>query len=95
MVTYSFVVDNTAQVPIVAQSNAHEIEIYENDQAGSTDYIIYAPLASSPAVTRPAGTKTEIRPSIGATHQPFFIVGQIVGYVKTISGSITMAQVEN
>ena len=93
MITHTFAVDTTAQQPITAQGMSAEIEIYENDQAGTGDYFVYAPYSSSDAVTRPAGSKTTFRPNgPGRSH---FVTGQIVGYVKMVSGSVTFVQVEN
>ena len=92
MTTYSFVVSNSGPVAVVSQGTPSEILIMENDQAGTTDYTVQAPTLSNAAVTRPAGSQTRFTPQgLGIK---YFYAGQIVGYVQTIAGSITMVQME-
>ena len=92
MLTYSQTVDAIgAPEQIVAQSVCKKIVIYENAQAGTLDYIWRAPNAASPAVTRPAGSKTEFAAPGGAWFKP----GDIVAYVETVSGSFVLVQEES
>ncbi len=90
MKTSTFTVDNLGDPePIVAQSYAHEIEIYENAQAGNTDYDVFAPDKAAVPVRRPAGAKTLLKSPAG------FHPGQIAGYVgAATAGTYTFAQEE-
>lgn len=87
--TKTFTVDAAGDPePIIVQSYCMKVVIYENNQAGTTDYILHAPLMTSTGVTKPAGSKAEV--SRGYRYEP----GQIAGYVETVSGSVTFAQEE-
>lgn len=87
--TKTFTVDNAGNPePIQVQSYCRSVTIYENNQAGTTDYILHIPAMGSSGVTKPAGSKAVI--SRDAQWYP----GDIVGYVETVSGSVTFAQEE-
>jgi len=87
--TYTFDVDNSGTPEsIVTQSFCNRIIIYENDQNGTTDYVLRYPSSSSPAITRPAGSKTEITLN-GKTQ-----AGNTVGFIATVTGTVTFAQEE-
>jgi hypothetical protein len=87
--TKTFTVDNAGSPePIQVQSYCRQVTIYENNQAGTTDYIVHVPSAVSAGVTKPAGSKAII--SDGTRYSP----GDTIGYVETVSGSVTFAQEE-
>jgi hypothetical protein len=87
--TKTFTVDAAGNPePITVQSYCMKVVIYEDAQAGTTDYILHVPAMASSGVTKPAGSKAEI--SRGERYVP----GDIVGYVETVSGSVTFAQEE-
>jgi hypothetical protein len=66
------------------------ITVFENAQAGTADYDVYAPLINSAPIRKPAGSKHEFRAQ--GTYR--FSEGEIVGYLAAASGSMTFAQVE-
>lgn len=64
------------------------ITVYEDDQAGTTDYYVSRTGQDSDKVTKPAGSKKEFK----ANH--LYYINDVVGYIKTASGSVTFAQEE-
>lgn len=92
MQTKTFPVTNAAFVDLTVTSYCAKITIYENDQAGTSDYIVAAPTSADQQITRPSGSKTELHPSNGAIQ---FSPGQVVGAMKTVAaGPITFCQEE-
>lgn len=88
MTTFTFTTDAAdADEEIIAHSYCSRIVIYENGQAGTADYLLRMPKSYSPQITRPAGSKTEIS---GKTFSP----NEVVGYIASATGSLTMAQEE-
>lgn len=77
--------------PIIISVSCAIVVIYENGQVATTDYRVMAPNSASPAVLRPAGAKTEFRAPWGS----MFREGQTIGYVETVSGTVTFAQEED
>ena len=89
--TYSFTVDAITLVPITVQSDeCFSVEIMEDNQAGTSDYVVRMPTAADSVVTRPAGSRT----AIPASRRGRYLQGNIIGYTKTSSGSWTMVQIE-
>lgn len=91
--TYTFSVDasgNDEQVVIQSASGATRVVVYENNQAGTADYLIRMPTSTSPQVTRPAGSKTEF---FSAKDERFYS-GQTVAFISTASGTLTFIQEE-
>lgn len=88
--TKTFTVDSSGNPePIIVQSYCTTVVIYENDQAGTTDYILHLPDMTSPGVTKPAGSKAEIVRAYN------WYPGQTIGYVEAVTaGSYTFAQEE-
>jgi hypothetical protein len=62
--------------------------VYEDAQAGTTDYYVSGIGADSDKVTKPAGSKVEFE------NPTCFAVGATVGYIKTASGSVDFASEE-
>jgi hypothetical protein len=88
--TFTFTVDAVGDPEaVVAQSDCMEITVYENDQAGTADYLVRVPFKASPAVTKPAGTKYIFRKGGSG-----FSKGSVAGYVEMVTGSVTFAQEE-
>ena len=86
----TFTVDAIALVAITAETQCAAVELMEDNQAGTSDYVIRIPDQTDDAVTRPAGSRTLIE----AKRRGQFLAGDIVGYTKTVSGSWTMCQLE-
>lgn len=92
MKTFAFTTDSSApDEAIVTHSACRKVIIYENNQAGTGDYLVRAPLSSDAQITRPAGSKTEF---ICDAMRPFWPPGETVGYVSAASGSLNMVQEE-
>lgn len=91
--TKTFTVDNAGEPePVIVQSYCMKVVIYENAQAGSTDYYIYAPKKTSPEVTKPAGSKAEF--SRGYRYEPGDVAGYVALPVAFAPGALTFAQEE-
>ena len=90
--TSTFTVDNTGDPePVTLLTEAWEVEVYENAQAGTTDYDVYAPATTDTPVRRPAGSKTLFK----ATGNIPFRQGQTVGYIGAVTaGSYVFGQEE-
>jgi len=88
----TYAVDNTAPVNVVAVQSCDRIEVRENvDMEGSlptTALKQFKPAGSSQYALIPQGT--------AAVFEDFVVYnpGQIVGQIQTVSGSITVVQVE-
>jgi len=89
--TFTMSVDNLSLHAVTVQSVCRKVTIYENDQAGTTDWILAAPTANDAQITKPAGSKKEFERSPGVFWNP----GDVVGYVKAVTGTITLAQEED
>lgn len=89
--TYSFTVDAITPVAITVQSDqCFQVEVMENNQAGTSDYVLRMPTAADSAVTRPAGSRT----AIPASRRGRFMQGDTIGTVVATAGSWTMVQIE-
>jgi len=64
------------------------VTVYEDAQAGTTDYKVYIPAASTTPVTKPAGSKFTFEPGgwMMPGDQPFALA--------TVTGSVTFAAEE-
>lgn len=71
----------------VTTSDCKRVIIYEDDQAGTTDYYISATGSDSDRVTKPAGAKKEFASS------SFYNIGTI-SYIKSAVGSVTFCKEE-
>lgn len=90
--TKTFTVDAVNPMEQIVPSTAcTRIVVYENNQAGTVDYVIAAPTSTDQQLTRPAGAKTEFTPRTGQYFRP----GTIVAYIATATGSATFAQEEH
>jgi len=90
MKTETFTVDAAGEPePIVVARSCKEVEIYENAQAGTTDYDVYAPTKNDAPVRRPAGSKTLFKSFEGS-----WTPGATIGYVATVTGSVSFAKEE-
>lgn len=87
MRTTTMTVDNVGSPDaIVADQDCDELEIFEQAQAGTTDYYVYAPRSSDTAVQIPAGAKFQFRGK--------YLKDQTVGYVAAVTaGSYTFAKI--
>ncbi len=78
--------------PVTVDSVCKEVTVYENAQAGTTDYDVYAPLITSTPARRPAGAKT----TFTAPGKSFFQPGQVIAYLAAATaGSYVFAKEEN
>lgn len=91
MKTITFSVDAIGDPePITVQTVCHQIVIFEDALASTTNYKVRKPSKTDAPVTKAAGTSTLFTAPPGS----FFLPGQILGYVETPTGSMTMAQIE-
>jgi hypothetical protein len=94
MKTFGFVTDALGNdEPIIVQSPCTRVVIYEDGQLGTADYKVRVPKSTDYAVTRPAGSKTEITAPEHVAPSPFQ-PGEIIGYVAAASGTLQMVQEE-
>ncbi len=86
--TFTFTVDNlTNPEPVQPPIACSRVTIREQGAAGTTDYLVRRPYATSPAyrkVSAESYTFTADAPNK-------FQKDEIIGYVETITGSITMS----
>lgn len=86
-------VDNSQKWPVTALTRCKRILVQENYNSANpptADLQQYNPDGSGP-IAIPKGTPASFNSFAGVIFQP----GQIVGYVNTPSGSITVQQVES
>lgn len=76
---------STYTAVVTATSDSRRVTVYEDDQAGTTDYYVSSSGSDSDKVTKPAGSKKDFLGS-----KPFGY-GTTVGYVKTQTGSVTFS----
>ncbi len=89
--TFQFTVDNVGNPePVTAQSVCKRIYIREQGAAGTTDYFVRQPGMTDPQERKTAGEWTMFEAAPGN----FFRPGDIVGYVETVTGSVTFSQRE-
>ena len=90
--TKTFTVDNVAPAdPVQVATVCKRVIVYENNQAGTTDYDVYAPATTDTPVRRPAGAKTEFNAPGGSFFQP----GETIAHMNAVTaGSYTFAQEE-
>lgn len=90
MATKTVNVSSSAYTAITTTVVCREVTVFEDNQAGTTDYYTSDTGSDSDKVTRPAGTKR----TWSSGPLPFSI-GKTVGYVKTAGGSVNFAQEES
>ena len=92
MDTSTFTTDNVgAPEPITVNANCRQVSIREQGIAGTTDFNIRSPYATSPAVRYIAG---EAFISRRTDAHGSFIAGQIIGYIEAIAaGTFTFSMV--
>ncbi len=89
--TSTFSVDNVGNPePVTAQGPCRKIIVREQGAAGTTDYFVRQPTNTSAQVRKVAGESTLFEAAPGNLFQ----TGQIVGYVETVTGSVTFSQEE-
>jgi hypothetical protein len=75
----------------IVKTICKRITVYEDAQAGTTDYKVYVPPNSATPVTKPAGSKyVQERQD----RQGWFMPGDTPFAVATVSGSVTFAAEE-
>jgi hypothetical protein len=85
----TFITDSVGQPePVTVVTPCNRVTIFENGNA-SQDYRVRLKSATNTPITHTMGSAT-IFISRGGLFKP----GEIVGYTETITGSITMAQIE-
>ena len=85
--TFTLTVDDVgAAEAVTAPVACKTLEVREQGDP-TTDYFVRAPAAASPQHRRFAGSATIFRAPAGRMFQP----GEIVGYLETVSGSVTFS----
>jgi len=79
-------VTTSAYLTLTANSDCRYVQIMEDAQAGTTNYLVKAPATGNTAITVPAG-------KIFTFSGPFQF-GATVGFVKTSTANVTFDQVE-
>lgn len=88
--TKNFTIDDSAYVEITAASVCRQIDVYEDNQAGTTDVYYSGSGDDADKVTKPAGSMLHF----DRTPQ-FYQPGDSVGFIKAKSaGTVTFAQEE-
>ncbi len=88
--TTTFTTDNVGNPEAVtADISCQRITIREQGAAGTTDYFVRAPTMTDAQYRKVAGESTTFTAPPGALFQQ----GDTVGYVETVSGTITMSKI--
>lgn len=88
--TKNFTIDSTAYVEITAASVCRQIDVCEDNQAGTTDVYLSGTGADADKVTKPAGSVLHF----DRTPQ-FYQPGDSVAFIKAATaGTVTFAQEE-
>lgn len=87
--TRTFTVNSSTYTAIAVQTVCQKIEVGEDAQTGTSDWYLSSTGVDGDKVTRPAGQRLLLERKNG------FRVGEVVGYIKTSSGSQTFSQVES
>lgn len=93
MRTSTFTVDNVGNPePVTAEGRCTLVDICEDADAGTTDFIVHAPNADSPGVRLVAGRSHQFIAGNLAT-RAFFDDKDVVGYVETVNGTVSFRKV--
>lgn len=84
-----YVIDAITQVAVTTQTNCRRVDVYENGQAGTADYLVRSPTNASPQITKPAGQKWSI--TCEGTYYPS---GTVIAYIISSTGSMNFVQEE-
>lgn len=85
--TFTFTVDNlTTPEAVTVPVSCKSVEVREQGDP-TTDYFVRAPTSTSPQHRRFAGSATIFRAPGLRVFQP----GEIVGYLETVTGSVTFS----
>lgn len=88
--TTQFTVDNVGNPEAVtADQTCRKITIREQGAAGTTDYFVRAPTSTDAQYRKVAGESTVFE----AYGNNLFQQGDTVGYVETVSGSVTFSKI--
>ena len=89
--TFTFTVDNVGSPePVTVQTPCRRVIIREQGAAATTDYFVRQPTSTSAQVRKVGGESTLFE----ATPGNLFQTGQVIGYVETVTGSVTFSQEE-
>lgn len=100
--TLIFPVTSAAPQPIVAQTICKEVEVGEDQSVPgfpTVDYVIRMPTAVDDPLTLLKGQRFLFTPTgspLGKNtlHYGYYVPGDIIGYIETVSGSSDFAQDE-
>jgi hypothetical protein len=88
--TNTFTVDNVGNPEAVTADIAcSKITVREQGAAGTTDYNVRAPSMTDAVYRKVAGESTVFQAPPGVLFQP----GDAVGYLETLSGSVTFSKI--
>lgn len=92
----TYAIDSGGPYNVIANSFCNRIEVRENFNSvtpPTADLKQYRPAGSLTPVNIPLGTSAIFTPYTGQNDG--FKPGQVVGQIQTVSGSITVAQIES
>jgi hypothetical protein len=87
--TRTFSVNSSTYTAVTMQTVCGKLEVGEDAQTGTSDWYFSNTGSDSDKVTRPAGQRMVLENPMS------FRPSQVVGYIKTASGSQTFSQVES
>jgi hypothetical protein len=86
--TRTFNVDSSTYTGVTVQGVCKRVIICEDGQIGTAGYYLSGTGSDSDRVLKPAGSKKEF------TSSNYFLPGDIPGYIKAATGSMTFSQEE-
>jgi hypothetical protein len=96
--TNTFAVDNTQRYQVIAQTRCSRVLVQENYNSATpptADLLMSAP-AGSTQIAVAKGTPAIFTPTVDSLARPvMFAPGEVVGDIETVSGSITVQQIES
>ena len=88
---FTFVTDAISSDEIItARTQAVVIEVFPSE--ATVGFLIRRPDVSSPQAPFPPGASVKFYPRVGTRH---FAIGDVVAYISSASGSLTMIQKED
>lgn len=87
--TLLITVNSVARTAVVANTPCSYIKVREDGSSWTTDYFLSKPTNADTEVRIPIGSE-----SVFSQKHGVFFIGQIVGYLRTVVGSVSFNQIE-